>query len=350
MPHRRAARFMFRGPAAPRGFTLIELLLIVAVIGLLIAMLLPAVMAAREAARRAQCASQLRQIGIALNGYCSATGRFPAQTGSRFYPGGIVLPSVEYSPFTRILAQLDQPALFNAINFLSVGDYQFVVNDTVMRISLGVLLCPSDSPCPVPGYGRVNYRVSEGSFPFSNRGSSKYRPPTDSDPFSYWSFYSPADFRDGLSQTVGVSERQQGDWTRGSFKPRGDLPMDPRNYPAWFPTPDALSEVCRSLNPTDFAVESRGGESWFLPGLQFDSFNTYSVPNTVYGCLFDTDREPLVRRLTTIGDVPATSAHPGGVNAMAMDGHVQFVRETIDLRVWRALGTRDGGELIPAEW
>ena len=118
-----------------RGFTLVELLVIVAIIGLLFALLLPAVQAAREASRRAQCANNLHQIGIGLQAYVSDFGVFPAGCGGRIQ-----------SPHVAILPALEQGALYNSYNWALPSFIDGAVNQSFRCTQVSTFLCPSDVP------------------------------------------------------------------------------------------------------------------------------------------------------------------------------------------------------------
>lgn len=346
MPSRARCLRQRRSEATRAGFTLIELLVVILVIGILSSLLLPAVQGAREAARRLTCANHLKQIGLALHSYASAHGYFPPINGPSTTdtdPRNF-FSAHAYSPLVRMLAELEQGPLYNASNFWGIAttDASLWANQTVMATSVGLFLCPSDSTPPVGGYGRVTYRFNQGPSPWFAPGPNKEL--CWDGPFTVHRAYRPADFRDGLSQTIGVSERLQGDWRKGTFSP-GDYRLTGvddtgRSLISW-----AVS-VCASA-PSSSLVESRAGESWFLSGLHFTNYNHCVPPNAPSpDCSLYSFEEGIHWRTLHQGVFTARSRHPGGVNALSMDGHVLFVRNSIDPSIWRALATRNGGEVV----
>jgi len=332
------------------GFTLIELLVVIFIIGLLTALLLPAVQSAREASRRLQCVNNLKQIGLALQSYLTQQNVFPAIELMQPSPGARTVPRASFfSPIARMLPQIDQAGLYDATNFSlppGVGELQ---NRTAMLTGLANLLCPSDVQPPVPGYGRVNYRFSLGPTPLWAAGA--YDPLSMAGPFTVIQSYSAGSFTDGLSTTVGVSERLEGDWIKGTFKLGGDYiyvatAVPPMMAPGLF-DPDQAVRYCSELS-LSHPQESRGGESWFVSGLHFTNYNHCATPNSkVPDCSLNRDDiRLLIHRINEQGVFKASSYHTGGVNAALMDGSVQFFTNGVELRLWRALSTRNGGEVI----
>ncbi len=336
-----------------RGFTLIELLAVIVVIGILVGLILPAVQSSRESARRLSCTNHLKQIGIAVNQYGSTYAVFPAPSAEQAdtwpkYVGN------DFSPLVRMLPYLEQMPVYDAVNFAlnPITPSGLSSNLTVMSTSIETFLCVSDIRPPVEGYGRVNYRFNEGSSysGFRQREVSA----SGRGAFEPHRFLSPAEFTDGLSQTAGASERLQGDWTSGAtFKRGGDYRLSPTSIdvPPEMASRDADWAIgyCNSL--TNVSIESRGGESWFLPGLHCTAYNHCNSPNPI---AIDCGLDPIVNdplaRIQRRGVISASSDHSAGVNLLIMDGSVRFVKNGIAIRTWRALGTRDGGEIISSEY
>lgn len=337
-----------------KAFTLIELLAVLAIIGLLIGLVLPAVQSAREVARRAQCVNNLKQLGLALHNYVVSHGYFPgvaSQTSDSVVSNRFPSP-FEFSPHARMLNELEQSALYNSINFslppmIASG---LNANQTAMTMSVSAFLCPSDGPSSVAGYARVNYRFSVGPTP---RISPDLGSPSSwSGPFTVHRFYRPADFTDGLSQTVGASERLQGGWQGGSFRKGGDYRLSAELVfipvlPGWQEADWSIG-ICAALPPVS-EVETRSGESWILSGFHFGGYNHCAQPNSTTDCAMDQFREGLAGRAHHSGVFSASSAHPGGVNTLQMDGSVHFTKDAVDLQIWRARSTRAEGEILSSE-
>lgn len=332
-----------------RGFTLIELIVVIFIIALLAALVVPAAQSARESARRSQCINHLKQIGIALQSYVASSNIFPGisiitahDSRGGFYSGN------SYSPLARMLPFLDDAPLFDSINFTGITStsQSLWMNRTVMDTSLDLFLCPSDIEALVPGYGRVNYRFNVGAT--FRMPANPSDPASKSGPFTVHVCYRPSDFLDGLSNTVGVSERLQGDWSKASFKRGGDYTLTSQSastYNAMRGSDEAVS-ICRSLKSIN-PHSSKGGESWFVTGYHYTNYNHCTTPNSkITDCSMEDFTAPMQFVIIMSGVFSASSYHPGGVNALLMDGSVRFFKDGVDLAVWRALATRSGGEIV----
>ncbi|MGC8644566.1 MAG: DUF1559 domain-containing protein [Isosphaeraceae bacterium] len=327
-----------------RGFTLIEVLVSVSILSLLMALLLPAVQSAREAARRARCASNLRQIGLALHSYHSAFNCFPEEVNDyRSSPVWVLPKSGPARPFaalSRLLPDLEQQPLFSSINF----DIQFLrpggpapnpENTTAFGVTLDVLLCPSDGDTAIRTHGN-NYRGNFGVGPFFARSAES--PDSSNGFFTYPQCLSAASFPDGLAHTAAYSER-----LRGSGGPPGaperdysDLSFEPS---ALIKTADWALMWCRVASVSHFPGNTRSGYTWLVAGRDTTIYCHAQEPN---GIIPDGLNGP-----TQIwGIATARSWHHGGVNVLMGDGSTRFVLDSIQRGIWRALGTRNGGELV----
>lgn len=329
-----------------RGFTLIELLVVIAIIGVLIALLLPAVQAAREAARRSQCTNNLKQIGLAMHNYHDVHGVFPLSR-TIVLVNNVININRAFSGHSQLLPFLEQRPIYDAINFNLTwnpdpnnGGYDG--NATVRRTAISVFLCPSDSQNAVPpNYAGNNYRANEGSmFLFGYgatdpNGVNNTMPPPNGMFFANQS-HGVAAARDGTSNTAVFSEHIKGDFSQATATERADT-FQPGIYPA---DPDDAIRICREMNWTDLTKQgySDVGAPWLYGYHSTTQYYHVSGPNT-RSCMF-----PPLRVMTT-----ANSDHPGGVHVAFGDGSVKFVKDSINLQVWRSIGSRNLGEAVSAD-
>jgi prepilin-type N-terminal cleavage/methylation domain-containing protein len=321
-------------PRRRTGVTLIELLVVLGIIGVLFALLLPAVHRVREAARRKQCANNLHQLGIALHSYESNHGSFPAGFGGALFIGSRVALPRRFSPLVYLLPYIEEHSLYASVNFqIETSDPRFdpPMNSTASFRSIGLFLCPSD-PWPAGGKtGKNNYRFCHGS----TNGSPPYNgafPPTD--------WLRSSDFPDGLSFTAGASEKLKGDGLDSTFTAFGDVWF--LGLPGIQPSPSQQATLCHSLPsplPPHFSL---GGGSWFHGNFPWTWYNHCLTPNHPTADCTTADQIDRGGR----GVYTARSMHAGGVNLLLMDGAVRFVGESIDGNAWSSLATRGGGEAV----
>ncbi|WP_165252573.1 DUF1559 family PulG-like putative transporter [Paludisphaera soli] len=333
-----------------RGFTLIELLVAVFLVGVLAALAIAGAQSVRARARRAGCLTHLVQISLAMHNYLQAAGSFPPIMLGRPNGAGGEAYSHLVSASTRLLPHLGQAPLYHSVNFdrSRPSPIDLDLNFTAMTTTVAAFLCPDDARATVPGYGRNGYRFSVG--PTAMGGPDPVDSAWDSGAFSGSKTYRPADFADGLSNTIGVSERLQGDWTRGPFRRGGDYLGPPGPGFGSNRSADQAVALCSGLREPEAIADSRGGETWFYTGYAFTLYNHCATPNgAVPDCVLELTPDTLHGRSLREGVMSATSLHSGGVNVAFMDGSVRFVRDAIHLAAWRALGTRSGGEAVPAE-
>lgn len=331
------------------GFTLIEALVVTSIIGIVAGLLIPAVQAARDAARRAQCANNLKQIGLALASYHADWNSFPPDhmpTPRNWFQYPTEGPTQFLSAQARLLPYLGEVPVYNSINFLVEflpppnGAMPDPIHLTVYGTTIRTFLCPSDGN---DGGGRNNYRGNVGVGPSISRSAES--PDSENGFFKFGGVTSAASFPDGLSHTVAFSER-----LRGTGDPkRATRDRDLSNVVAYpyclVKTADHALECCVAASRTDFPggrlsrfVQS--GWTWLFAGHIYTAYCHAQEPNgpipdasdSAYGMSW--------------GITTARSNHYGGVNALMADGSVRFVRERIQRATWRALGTRDGGELV----
>lgn len=305
------------GTSRQRGFTLIEVLVVLAVIGLLVALLLPAVQSARAAARRAQCIHSLKQLGLGLAGHESARGHFPQ----------LLNRENGFSVHSEVLRYIECGNLYNSINF-SVSPSS-ASNLTSKNTNLALFLCPADRG-QEGGSGWTNYACNAGYNFQQFQWNGAFTPP-DERPTTA------ASFTDGLSNTVAVSE-----WIIGPIlNGRIDLLGSTFHTPSPLIEPQQFGQFVQTCQFIDQGytgqVDNFKGILWIEGNLGYTNYNHNLTPNQ--------------RTCTNSGFVregawTAASRHPGGVNAVFADGHVSFVKETIAAGIWRAYSTRAGNEVV----
>lgn len=309
MTHTNLRTASHRPDAYRPGFTLIELLTVLVVIGIILALLIPAVQQARESARRVQCTSKIRQLGVALHQYHDVYRTFPAGLA-----GGRA-----YSAFMAILPYIEQAELYSEINFtVSTEDTS---NQHLRNHSIALLGCPSGLAGQFPG--STNYVVNGGTgLHVSGRFEGIFAEMVSDGQIAV------RDVTDGLSQTAAVSEVIVANRTQHPFRAVWEAPRSS--------DVDTLCFLCDGLD-----VSTQTGNAWER-GWPWTEGNP---PSTMYNHA----QVPNRRACTNGGGVmtavyPAASNHPGGVNVCLADGSTRFVSDRIDRHVWRAVGTRRSGD------
>jgi prepilin-type processing-associated H-X9-DG protein len=326
----------------------VELLVVIAVIGVLIALLLPAVQAAREAARRMSCSNNVRQLAVAMHNFESAQGKFPPQLmiGRNQY---------RWSAQARLLPYIEQSGLASGFNFNQ--DYHNVyLNGLLLKAQrVPTLLCPSEVRDEPRGEGDqlTDYPLNYGV----NCGVWKVYDPRDQSggagAFFPNSGLAASSFSDGLSNTLMLAEVKAWQPYYRDGKQSDPLP------------PNTAQELCGRASGSAFKPDT-GHTEWIDGRVHQSGFTAAFPPNSAVTCeeggeAYDVDFnswrvrgwEPtaptshLSQTDVTYAAVTARSYHSGGVvNVAMMDGSVQAISSDIDLPVWRANATRAGDEIV----
>ncbi len=365
-----------------RGFTLIELLVVIAIIAVLISLLLPAVQAAREAARRSQCINNMKQIGLAMHNYHTAYDSFPmgvSASKSTWNAGKCGVGACGqvtwdgWSVHGMLLPYLEQTAVYNAINFsfdpLVCNSGQF--QSTALYTSIPGFLCPSDSNNgPKLGYIN-NYYGSIGT----TIGVVQNYGQNSTGIFSYQQPYGLRDITDGSGNTVAFGEALVGN---GLNQGRGGGPQGYKgngvaiagycwNYDAssnanyylqtGLPACNAgWSSIVTSGSNSNATLGVNRGQYWGWGAEAMTLFNTIVPPNSSDyqwsfcrgGCNGCCGGSPCA--LADHSEIAnSNSNHPGGANILFGDGHVQFIKGSIGIKVWWSLGTKANGEIIGSD-
>jgi len=321
-----------------RGFTLVELLVVIAIIGVLVALLLPAVQAAREAARRSSCGNNLKQLGLGLHNHHDTFLRFPV---TRNLPGSGV--ENRRSGFVQLLPFIEMDNAYQ--NIKALPGRRPWQGHAIWRVKIPTYECPSSVPPSDFNGGQVtglNYRFCVGDSVRNHGQMTNTR-----GVFQRQNALRFRDITDGTSNTVAMSERiamQTASKTNtGGFSGNGN------------PTPNA--GTCAGAESTGTLANSRIENSRWQDGrISYCAFQTILPPNAP-SC---TDSSGNIHDGQWVL-ISASSLHPGGAQVQMADASVRFVSETIDsgdpaldyvtsgvspYGVWGAMGSRNGGETL----
>lgn len=328
------------------AFTLVELLVVIAIIGILIALLLPAVAAAREAARKMQCRNNLKQIALAIHNYESSNQRLPPS--ATIDAVSLINQNASWSIHGRILPYMEQVAVASLVQLTVAWDNQSVLSG----LKIPSYSCPSDPN-------------SDNPRDVSPKPASPLYPTTYGFNFGTWLVYDPVkreigdgsfgpnakialrDFSDGLSNTLLAADVKARQHYARNTAPNGGSGV-----------PGAtIDEVIAKIPAGITWCKPNGHTEWPDGRVHHEGITTAAPPNSVIPLAYAVDQcaagenidfnsrqESTSGTVATYAIITARSYHGGSVNAALMDGSVRSISEGIELKVWRALGTRAGKE------
>ena len=302
------------------GFTLVELLVVITIIGILIALLLPAVQAAREAARRLQCTNNLKQAGLALHNYHTAQGAFPPGGVGR--PGGTTTESGGFSYLVMILPYLEQNQVYDDIN-LFVG-HDTSQNEWLREVPMSAFFCPSRGP--------EGYDSATGQYPPTVLGIR--------DDVWYFAHYIATMGAKGENLYDGTTYPIEPPLEAGGFTLTGILTRD---------SGTRLSRIYDGSSSTMMVGEHSWKSNVYRPwtngiGNSGGGMHAGMLKNVFYP-MHSVGWDACQQDTTTCNDASFGSLHPGGANFLFGDGSVHFLSENIELKIFKALATKDSGEV-----
>ena len=376
---------MSKSIRARMGFTLVELLVVIAIIGILVGLLLPAVQAAREAARRIQCANNMKQLGLALHLYHDAFNQFPHGRGGTGHPdGGVIRPLADnvnrasgfigMLPFIEqgsLYAQISSPQSFGTYNYSAFGPRPFGRNSGAgagekdylpFMQDITVFKCPSSQEITTNKMGgRTNYAFCWGDNNRRITGSETVsaRVSVRVDVRGLFGFQNNRrirDVTDGTSNTIAFGEIATSDDPNSV---RGGVALSRGTDPAYNLNPTCLLEK-NLTNPNLLTAGTNvnlRGNGWANGVTAYTGMATILPPNSPHCLQSSNDHSD--------GQAPASSWHTGGIQVGLADGSVRFISATVDtgnlsardvrtgpspFGIWGALGSMQGGEVASIEF
>jgi prepilin-type N-terminal cleavage/methylation domain-containing protein/prepilin-type processing-associated H-X9-DG protein len=335
------------------GFTLVELLVVIAIIGVLVALLLPAVQAAREAARRSQCANNLKQLALGGLNYESAKKEMPLGRKKGFNPNGSAVS--QWGHLALILPQMEGGNAFTQIDFSIPTN-----NSPVKLIQFDFFICPSDPEdrqnndvCNAgiwENAGRTAYYGNGGSLAgetIESPSGSKIYIENNNGIFLTNRAVRLKEVTDGTSHTALYTERVRGDGDRNIVETASDwLKMSGSAGETALQTHNACSAI---TNPSALVGNGGqyccGGRNW-VHGDYGTSRYTHTMPPNSMSCTRGSGNLTAIQVNEDGAATTASSRHSGGVNVAMVDGSTHFVSDSVDYLVWMAAGSAAGEETV----
>jgi len=334
-------------PSARRtGFTLVELLVVIAIIGILVSLLLPAVQAAREAARRSQCKNNLRQLALAVHNFESSKKRLPPSVEIDLEAIDPNANNGAWGVHGHILPYLEEQSLAALVDITIAWDHQMAIDG----LRIGVYSCPSDEKAPEmrdPGGGKA--RLYATTYGFNQGTWFVYDPVTQQGgdgAFYPNSYLRMAQIEDGTSKTLMAAEvKAWNHYTRNS-------------PPASTEIPDTIEEARANVAKASSDYKNTGHTEWpdgrvhhtgFTSAMPPNTFVPYDGPDGRVDADYNSWQEGkggITSTTPTYAIITSRSYHPGSVQVAMVDGSGQTVNDDIDILVWRAMSTRAGGETL----
>jgi prepilin-type processing-associated H-X9-DG protein len=335
--------------------------------------LLPAVQAAREAARRAQCVNNLKQLGLALHNYHQAANVFPMGCTSGIYDLTMTYNVKQnLSWVAQMLPYFEQTAIYNSLNFnWGCEDNStilcYLINSTAQNSQINAMMCPSDPNAGKPDNNNTtnttNYYASVGTTmtwglignqaPWTNLNTSALNMPSNG-LFTWQQSYGIQSCIDGTSNTIALSEaavgtqnerpRQRLLGLQGVAIPLTSMVYDAASNAALVQSVFQLCSDAWNSTATTY-IDQQRGENWAHGSMAMSMFNTVAPPNVYNDTWTHCGLNASSRAVLSNAD----SYHAGGVNCAMADGSVKFIKDSVNRLTWWALGTRSQNEVISAD-